>query len=122
MTLTKRDLITRISDETGIVQHNVLKVVQKTLDYIAESLAKGDKVELRNFGVFEVKVRKARIGRNPNAPAADVAIPERCIVKFKPGKEMRTEAFKLAPELIKQREKEREQERKNKPQPPQTEI
>jgi len=97
MTLTKRDLVTRISDETGLVQQQVLDVVQKTLDYIAEALAKGDKVELRNFGVFEVKVRKARIGRNPNAPETDVPIPERSVVKFKPGKEMRAEVLKLGP-------------------------
>ncbi len=97
MTLTKRDLVIRISNETSLVQQQVLDVVQKTLDYIAEALAKGDKVELRNFGVFEVKVRKARIGRNPNAPAADVPIPERAVVKFKPGKEMRAEVLKLSP-------------------------
>ena len=71
--MTKRDLVIRISNETGLVQQQVLDVVQKTLDYIAEALSKGDKVELRNFGVFEVKVRKARIGRNPNAPATDAA-------------------------------------------------
>jgi DNA-binding protein HU-beta/integration host factor subunit alpha len=58
-------------------------------------LAKGDKVELRNFGVFEVKVRRARIGRNPNAPETDVPIPERSVVKFKPGKEMRAEVLKI---------------------------
>jgi nucleoid DNA-binding protein len=52
MTLTKRDLVTRISNESGLVQQQVLDVVQKTLDYIAEALSKGDKVELRNFGVF----------------------------------------------------------------------
>jgi nucleoid DNA-binding protein len=97
MTLTKRDLVTRISNETGLVQQQVLDVVQKTLDYIAEALSKGDKVELRNFGVFEVKIRKARVGRNPNAPATDVPIPERCVVKFKPGKEMRAEVIKIAP-------------------------
>ena len=97
MTLTKRDLVIRISNETGLVQQQVLDVVQKTLDYIAEALAKGDKVELRNFGVFEVKVRKARIGRNPNAPETDVPIPERAVVKFKPGKEMRADVFKLSP-------------------------
>ncbi len=97
MTLTKRDLVVRISEETGLIQQEVLGVVQKTLDYIAEALAKGEKVELRNFGVFEVKVRKARVGRNPNAPAADVPIPERCVVKFKPGKEMRAEVFKIPP-------------------------
>ena len=97
MTLTKRDLVIRISNESGLIQQQVLDVVQKTLDYIAEALAKGDKVELRNFGVFEVKVRRARIGRNPNAPETDVPIPERSVVKFKPGKEMRAEVIKIQP-------------------------
>src|SRR5713226_8612347 len=97
MTLTKRDLVIRISEETGIAQQQVLDVVQRTLDYMAQALAKGDKVELRNFGVFEVKVRKARVGRNPNAPETDVPIPERSVVKFKAGKEMRAEVLKLPP-------------------------
>ena len=97
MTLTKRDLVMRISAETGMVQQQVLEVVQRTLNSIAEGLAKGQKVELRNFGVFDVKIRKARIGRNPNAPETDVPIPERSVVKFKPGKEMRAEVAKLAP-------------------------
>ena len=97
MTLTKRDLVIRISNETGLGQQQVFGVVQKTLDYIAEALAKGDKVELRNFGVFEVKVRKARVGRNPNKPRIDVPIPARSTVKFKAGKEMRAEVLKLTP-------------------------
>ena len=95
MTLTKRDLVLRISDETNLGQQEVFAVVQKTLDYITEALAKGDKVELRNFGVFEVKVRKARVGRNPNKPETDVPIPARSMVKFKAGKEMRAEVLKL---------------------------
>src|SRR5580704_1956516 len=95
MTLTKRDLVVRISEESGLIQTQVFDVVQKTLDYIAEALAKGDKVELRNFGVFEVKIRKARIGRNPNKPEVDVPIPARSMVKFKAGKEMRAEVLKL---------------------------
>ena len=97
MTLTKRNLVTRISGETGLKQQQVFDVVQKTLDYIAEALAKGDKVELRNFGVFEIKIRKARVGRNPNAPETDVPIPARAMVKFKAGKEMRIEVLKLTP-------------------------
>jgi len=96
--MTKRDLVIRISNETGLVQQKVLVVVQKTLDYIAEALTKGEKVELRNFGVFEVKVRKARVGRNPNAPETDVPIPERAVVKFKAGKEMRDQVLRLGPE------------------------
>jgi len=95
--MTKRDLVIRISEESKLNQQQVLDVVQKTLDYIAEALARNQKVELRNFGVFEVKIRKARIGRNPNSPAADVRIPPRAVVKFKPGKEMRAEVLKLTP-------------------------
>src|SRR5438309_11308655 len=95
--MTKRDLVVRISEETGLVQQQVLDVVQKTLDYISDAVAKGQTVELRNFGVFEVKVRKARIGRNPNAPETDVPIPQRSVVKFKPGKEMREAVLKLPP-------------------------
>jgi nucleoid DNA-binding protein len=98
MTLTKRDLVTRISEESGLAQQQVQDIVQKTLDYIAEALAKGEKVELRNFGVFEVKVRKARIGRNPNSPERDVPIPPRSVVKFKPGKEMRADVLRLSPQ------------------------
>jgi nucleoid DNA-binding protein len=96
--MTKRDLVVRISNETGLIQQQVLEVVQKTLDYISEAVAKGETVELRNFGVFEVKVRKARIGRNPNKPETDVPIPERAVVKFKPGKEMRELVLDLSPD------------------------
>ena len=98
--MTKRDLVIRISNETGLVQQQVLDVVQKTLDYIAQAVAQGKKVELRNFGVFEVKIRKARVGRNPNAPETDVPIPQRAVVKFKPGKDMREDVLKLTPEAL----------------------
>ena len=98
--MTKRDLVIRISNETGLVQQQVLDVVQKTHDYISQAVAQGRKVELRNFGVFEVKIRKARVGRNPNAPETDVPIPQRAVVKFKPGKEMRETVIKLTPEQV----------------------
>ncbi|MEM1158200.1 MAG: HU family DNA-binding protein [Verrucomicrobiota bacterium] len=98
--LTKRDLVVRISNETGMVQQDVLNVVQKTLDYLTESLAKGQTVELRNFGVFEIKLRKARVGRNPNRPESDVPIPPRAVVKFKPGKEMKSKVSTLSDRMI----------------------
>lgn len=98
--MTKRDLVVRISEETGLVQQQVLVVVQRTLDHISQAVAGGTTVELRNFGVFEVKVRKARIGRNPNRPETDVPIPRRAVVKFKPGKEMREAVLKLSPSSI----------------------
>jgi nucleoid DNA-binding protein len=97
MTLTKRDLVIRICEDTDLVQQHVLDIVQRTFDHIIKALAKGEKVELRNFGIFEVRVRKARTGRNPSAPGTEVPIPERCVVKFKAGREMRLGVGKLAP-------------------------
>lgn len=94
--MTKRDLVIRISEETGLAQQQVYDVVQKTLDHLTGALARRETIELRNFGVFEVRIRKARIGRNPNAPATDVPIPPRAIVKFKAGKEMREAVSKLS--------------------------
>lgn len=98
--MTKRDLVVRISAETGLVQQEVMTVVQKTFDYIIEALANDITVELRNFGVFEVKVRKARVGRNPHKPVADVQIPPRAVVKFKAGKEMRERVIQLSPNAV----------------------
>jgi nucleoid DNA-binding protein len=89
MSTTKRDLVMRIAEETGLIQQDVYAVIQKTLDYVTESLAEGKNVELRNFGVFEVRERKQRIGRNPNRPEQVVTIPSRKVVKFKPGKIMK---------------------------------
>jgi len=87
--MTKRDLVVRIADETGLIQQDVSAVLQKSLDYIVEALEKNDTVEFRNFGVFEVITRKSRVGRNPNMPEDIVTIPERRVVKFKPGKIMK---------------------------------
>ena len=95
--MTKRELVVPISGEIDLVQRQVFGIVQRTLDYISEAVAKGETVELRNFGVFEVKVRKARVGRNPNKPEKDVRIPPHAVVKFKPGKEMRAAVIHLTP-------------------------
>ena len=89
--LTKRDIVLSIYDKTGFPQKEVRDVVQQTLDIIATALAQGRNVELRNFGVFEVQKRKSRIGRNPNKPETDVIIPDRAVIKFKAGKELKAE-------------------------------
>ncbi len=94
--LTKRDLVVKISNETGLVQHQVFDVIQKTLDHITSALSKGQDVELRNFGVFQVRLSKARVGRNPNIPGSNFAIPPRATVKFKSGKIMRRDVLNLS--------------------------
>ena len=95
--MTKRDLVVKIAKEVDLIQSDVAKVVQKTLDYIADELVNGNTIELRNFGVFEIKVRKSRKGRNPNQPQNEVIIPERAVVKFRAGKVLKEEVEKLNP-------------------------
>ena len=98
--MTKRDLVVRIATETDLTQNQVAVVVQKTLDYISDELAAAKTIELRNFGVFEVKVRRERKGRNPNKPQDEVIIPERAVVKFRPGKELKERVDTLDPSQI----------------------
>ena len=98
-TLTKRELVVKISNDTGLVQRRVFEVVQKTLDHITDALAHGDTVELRNFGVLEVKLSKPRVGRNPKQPEIGFSIPARATVKFKSGKVMRQKVEKLSAKL-----------------------
>ena len=93
--LTKRDIVLKIYEKTNFPQKDVRQAVQLTLDVIAEALAKGRNVELRNFGVFEVQVRKSRVGRNPHKPETDVVIPTRAVIKFKAGKELKAELKKI---------------------------
>jgi len=97
--LTKRDLVMQISKETGITQQEVFAVIQQTLDLITDALASGQDVELRNFGVFEVRLTKSRVGRNPHKPEMDVVIPARATVKFKSGKIMRQRVLLRTDEL-----------------------
>jgi nucleoid DNA-binding protein len=87
--LTKRHIVLDIYQKTNYLQSEVKEVVQLTLDAIAHALSSGQNVQLRNFGVFEIQVHKARIGRNPNKPETDVIVPTRAVVKFKPGKELK---------------------------------
>lgn len=94
--MTKRELAIRISNETTLTQLAVKEVIQKLLDYIIESLEKNETVELRNFGVFRVRTRKARLGRNPNKPAQEVRIPAKRVPDFKPGRIMKARVEKPA--------------------------
>ena len=86
--MTKKDIVLRITDLTGIKQVDVKRIVQKTFDVIVESLNRNEKVELRNFGVFKVKERRARFGRNPRT-GDSVPVPPRRVVVFKPCLEMK---------------------------------
>ena len=85
--MTKKEIVKTISEEIGLTQLKTKEIVQKTFDAIVETLVEERRIELRNFGVFEVKQRAARKARNPRT-GAKVSVPEKFVVTFKPGKEM----------------------------------
>ena len=82
--MTKKDIVMKIAQDTDIKQIDVKKVVQMTFDTIVDALAKGEKIELRNFGVFKTKSRKGRMGRNPKTGVQVPVQPKRVAV-FRPG-------------------------------------
>ena len=84
MAVTKKDIVLKIAAETDIKQIEVKRVVQATLDKITEYLASGQTVELRNFGIFKIKSRRGRLGRNPRT-GQEVPVPPKKVVIFKPG-------------------------------------
>jgi nucleoid DNA-binding protein len=93
--LTKRHIVQKIYENSNYNHEDVRNIVQSTLDIMQQALSNGQNIELRKFGVFELQVRKSRVGRNPNKPETDVIIPRRAVVKFKVGKEMKQGLEKL---------------------------
>jgi integration host factor subunit beta len=89
-TITKKELVLRIAEKTTQKQTITRDVIQMFIDEVILELARGNRLELRDFGVFEVKVRKARKARNPKT-GAEVRVPEKRVVTIKPGKKMKEE-------------------------------
>ncbi|MBC7783379.1 MAG: integration host factor subunit beta [Burkholderiales bacterium] len=94
-TITKKELIDRIADNVNDRRVQVKRVVQQFLDEIINELAKGNRLEFRDFGVFECKIRKARRAQNPKT-LAPVAVPEKRTVKFKVGRMMKQRMVDIA--------------------------
>jgi integration host factor subunit beta len=92
--VTKKEIVKTISEEIGLTQLKTKEIVQKTFDAIVETLVEERRIELRNFGVFEVKKRAARKARNPRT-GDKVYVPEKFVVTFKPGKEMEEKVREL---------------------------
>lgn len=85
--MTKKEIVRVISEQIGLTQLRTKEIVQQTFNAIVETLVEDGRIELRNFGVFEVKRRAARKARNPRT-GDKVEVPEKLVVTFKPGKEM----------------------------------
>ncbi len=92
--MTKKEIVKQISEEIGLTQLKTKEIVQKTFDAIIDTLVEERRIELRNFGVFEVKKRAARKARNPRT-GERVDVAEKFVVTFKPGKEMEERVLEL---------------------------
>ena len=99
--MTKKEIVKTISEEIGMTQLKTKEIVQKTFNAIVETLVEERRIELRNFGVFEVKARAARKARNPRT-GQRVDVPEKFVVTFKPGKEMEEKVRELEQRLASQ--------------------
>jgi len=99
--VTKKEIVKTISEEIGMTQLKTKEIVQKTFNAIVETLVEERRIELRNFGVFEVKARAARKARNPRT-GQRVDVPEKFVVTFKPGKEMEEKVRELEQRLAAQ--------------------
>jgi nucleoid DNA-binding protein len=89
--MTKKDIAKAICEKTGVTQAQAREAVQGVFEGITETLVREGRIELRNFGVFEVKRRKPRRAHNPRT-GEQVAVPEKLVVTFKPGLEMEDRA------------------------------
>ena len=92
--MTKKEIVKQISDRIGQTQLKTKEIVQMTFDAIVDTLLEAGRIELRNFGVFEVKQRKARKARNPRT-GDRVDVPPKFVVTFKPGKDMEERVRKM---------------------------
>ena len=86
MTVTKRDLVVKISEKTGLSQREVFETIEQLMVEITDSLSKGDEVVFRNFGTFKTAVNQPKVGRNPKRPEKEIIIPARKVVRFRSGK------------------------------------
>ena len=96
-TITKRDLVIKLSDKTGFTQSDVSNIMDEMLDTMISELAQGNSVAIRNFGSFTVREVRGKIGRNPKKPEQMVEIPPRAVVKFKVGKGMKERVARILP-------------------------
>jgi nucleoid DNA-binding protein len=81
----KKDLISQVSNKTGLKTQEVTLVVESFLDEVATNLGRGSVVALREFGTFDIRVSSVKVGRNPKQPSVPIHIPARNTVRFRPG-------------------------------------
>lgn len=99
-TITKKELVTELSDITGSKHTDTLAMVEAFMELVSKHLAEGNEITLRTFGTFDLRVARGKIGRNPKQPNSEVMIPDRCVVRFKPSKELKSKVSAVSVDKV----------------------
>lgn len=94
-TVTERHIVGKLSDKLGITQTQASEMVEAFLETVEQAMSAGDEVTFRTFGTFGLRVTKSKIGRNPSQPDVAMPIPPRCVVRFKPSRELKERVAEL---------------------------
>jgi nucleoid DNA-binding protein len=98
-TVTKKDIVTRLSDKLGITQSQSTDALEAVIEIISSTLIEGNDIALRTFGTFELRFTKGKLGRNPTHPEVEMKIPPRHVIRFKPGRELKERVAALPMDL-----------------------
>lgn len=98
--VTKRDLVIELSNQAGVKHAQIEQSIESFIELVSRKLSEGHDITLRGFGTLEVRVAKSKIGRNPNQPGSEVRIPDRCVIRFRPGKELKDRVAKVPVEKV----------------------
>lgn len=98
--VTKKDLVIELSNTHGLTHAPVEQLIERLMELLSRRLGEGRDVALRGFGTFEIRVAKGKIGRNPNRPGSEVQIPDRCVIRFKPGRDLKERVARVPVEQI----------------------
>jgi len=99
-TVTKKELIAELSDATGIKHADVTLFMESFMELVIKHLAAGDEITLRNFGTFDLRVAKGKLGRNPRRVNSEVMIPDRCVVRFRPSGGLKSRVASVPTQLF----------------------
>jgi nucleoid DNA-binding protein len=99
-TVTKRDLVVEVSNKCGMNQQQASDFLDALVEVLTAKLTSGERVSLRQLGTFDIGIAKAKKGRNPMDPSVEIAIPERCNLRFRPGRELKAKIRDMSPDLL----------------------
>lgn len=98
--MTKRDLVIELSNRRGLKHSEVEGLIDDFMELLAARLGEGRDISLRGFGTLELRISKSKIGRNPKRPGSEIVIPDRCTVRFKPGRELKDRVARLPVDVL----------------------